>query len=86
MDKFYSYTEFLKAVGQQNLKNNGEQLLNDIYVDLFLSRLLRLHRIEQLQQLIDVALDEKDEQNFYAYTDELRKLEEQPDEESLAFM
>ncbi len=86
MDKFYSYTEFLRAVGQQGTKNQCEQLLSDIYLDLFLSRLQRLQRIEKLKELIDVALDERNEQDFYNYTSELRELEEQPNEESIAFM
>ncbi|WP_042471174.1 IDEAL domain-containing protein [Bacillus ndiopicus] len=86
MDKFYSYTEFLRTVGQQGIKNQCEQLLSDIYLDLFLSRLQRLQRIEKLKELIDVALDERNEQDFYLYTNELCELEEQPNEESIAFM
>lgn len=70
MDKFYSYTDFLNSFGQ-NVEVQQEQLLNDIYLDLFLNRLNRLHRIEQLYELIDLSLDERNPQQFYTYTEEL---------------
>ena len=72
MDKFYSYTDFLNSFGK-NVEEvqQQEQLLNDIYVDLFLNRLNRLHRIEQLYELIDASLDERNRDKFYTYTEEL---------------
>ena len=57
MDKYYSYTDFIKAVGSYQHVNESEKLLNDIYLDLFLNRMQRLQRIEQLKDLIDNALD-----------------------------
>lgn len=74
MDKYYSYTDFLKAVGQQSTENQAEKLLNEIYLDLFLSRLQRTHRVEQLKILIDTSLDQKNEQQFLTYTSELNEL------------
>ncbi|MEK4629831.1 MAG: IDEAL domain-containing protein [Solibacillus sp.] len=74
MDKYYSYTDFLKAVGQQSADNQAEKLLNEIYLDLFLNRLQRMYRIEQLKILIDTSLDQKDEHQFIAYTSELKEL------------
>lgn len=74
MDKYYSYTDFLRAVGQADSVNEDEKLLNDIYLDLFLNRLLRLQRIEVLKELIDQSLDTLDETNFYDYTSELNEL------------
>ncbi|ATP39095.1 IDEAL domain protein [Solibacillus sp. R5-41] len=74
MDKYYSYTDFLKAVGQQPDSNQAEKLLNEIYLDLFLNRLQRMHRIEQLKALIDKSLDQKNEQKFINYTMELKEL------------
>jgi uncharacterized protein YpiB (UPF0302 family) len=71
MDKFYSYADFLNSLGQNIEEVQQEQLLNEIYLDLFLKRLNRLHRIEQLYELIDVSLDERNEQQFYSYTEEL---------------
>ena len=72
MDKFYSYTDFLNSFGK-NIEEvqQQEQLLNDIYLDLFLNRLSRLHRIEQLYELIDASLDERNRDKFYTYTEEL---------------
>ena len=77
MDKYYSYTDFLRALGQQTHVNEGEKLLNDIYLDLFLNRLLRLQRIEQLHKLIDQSLTEKNRNDFYAYTSELKSLSQE---------
>lgn len=76
MDKYYSYTDFLRAVGHFPKGNDSEKLLNDIYLDLFLNRLLRLQRMSQLEQLIDQSLDEKNERDFMLYTEELMHLRE----------
>ncbi|BDH60854.1 hypothetical protein CD30_10710 [Ureibacillus massiliensis 4400831 = CIP 108448 = CCUG 49529] len=76
MDKYYSYTDFLKAVGHYQHANESEKLLNDIYLDLFLNRIQRLQRIEELKDLIDTALDERNKEAFYAYATELSELQE----------
>ena len=78
MDKYYSYTDFLKAVGQQPTENQSEKLLSEIYLDLFISHLQRMHRIEQLKMLIDQSLDQKNERNFSLYASELKELLEIP--------
>ncbi|MER1955725.1 MAG: IDEAL domain-containing protein [Solibacillus sp.] len=78
MDKYYSYTDFLKAVGQQPTGKQSEKLLNEIYLDLFISRLQRMHRIEQLTLLIDNSLDQKNERDFKTYASELKELLEAP--------
>jgi len=72
MDKYYSYADFLNSFGK-NVEDvqQQEQLLNDIYLDLFLNRLNRLHRIEKLYELIDASLDERNREQFYTYTEEL---------------
>jgi len=80
LDKYYSYTDFLKAVGQSKKVDEAEKLLNEIYLDLFLNRIQRMHRQEQLMVLIDRALDEKDENAFYQYTSELTSLQQTEDE------
>ncbi|AJK89306.1 IDEAL domain-containing protein [Lysinibacillus fusiformis] len=80
MDKYYSYTDFLKAVGQSKKVDEAEKLLNEIYLDLFLNRIQRMHRQEQLIVLIDRALDEKDENAFYQYATELNSLQQSEDE------
>ena len=76
MDKYYSYTDFLRAVGQGPQQSECEKLLNDIYLDLFLNRLLRLQRIDQLNELIDRALDEGNEKQFLLYSHQLVELQE----------
>lgn len=80
LDKYYSYTDFLKAVGQSKKIDEAEKLLNEIYLDLFLNRIQRMHRQEQLIVLIDRALDEKDENAFYQYATELNSLQQSEDE------
>ncbi len=80
LDKYYSYTDFLKAVGQSKKVDEAEKLLNEIYLDLFLNRIQRMHRQEQLMVLIDRALDEKDENAFYQYASELTSLHQTEDE------
>ncbi len=80
LDKYYSYTDFLKAVGQSKKVDEAEKLLNEIYLDLFLNRIQRMHRQEQLMVLIDRALDEKDENAFYQYASELISLQQTEDE------
>lgn len=74
MDKYYSYTDFLRAVGHYQQETESEKLLTDIYVDLFLNRLQRIQRIERLEELIDIALDQRNEEAFLAYTKELNEL------------
>ncbi len=76
LDKYYSYTDFLKAVGQSKKVDEAEKLLNEIYLDLFLNRIQRMHRQEQLMVLIDRALYEKDEHAFYQYAAELNSLQQ----------
>lgn len=75
MDKYYSYTDFLRAVGQYPKQTEGEQLLNDIYLDLFLAGIQREQRVAQLTILIDEALDKRDERAFYTHCQELQLLQ-----------
>ena len=74
MDKFYSYADFLKGIGQYTEGTQHEQFLNEIYLDLFLNRLGRLQRIEQLEKLIDRSLDKRNKVDFMKYTEELKLL------------
>jgi len=61
-------------VGQSKKVDEAEKLLNEIYLDLFLNHIQRMHREEQLMVLIDRALDEKDEKAFHLYAHELTVL------------
>lgn len=75
MEKNYSYTEFLKAVGKNSSSLQAEKLLNEIYMDLFLNHIHREQTKARLMELIDNALDCRDEEAFQAYTKRLLKLE-----------
>lgn len=75
MDKYYSYTDFLRAVGQSKRVNSAEKLLSEIYLDLFLNRLQRIQREQQLVELIDATLDQRDKEAFYLFTEELKELQ-----------
>ncbi|EPD50636.1 IDEAL domain-containing protein [Paenisporosarcina sp. FSL H8-0542] len=77
MDKYYSYADFLKAMGRNQTVSEAEKLLNDIYMDLFLNHVHREQRKERLLTLIDGALDLKDKESFVAYTSELRLLQQE---------
>lgn len=61
-------------MGQSKKVDEAEKLLNEIYLDLFLNHIQRMHREEQLMVLIDRALDEKDEKAFHLYAHELTVL------------
>lgn len=75
MEQYYSYAEFLKAVGKGRA-SQGEQLLNDIYMDLFLKHVHREQMRERLHRMIDEALDRKDEAGFLDYTAQLKTLDD----------
>lgn len=69
---------------QQNSPNNeqslsqgmqGQELLRDIYMDLFLKHVLAEQQITLLRNAIDVALDERDEEAFKRHTTELIELQ-----------
>lgn len=83
MDKNNSYADFSRAAGPYPQINDSEKLLNEIYLDLFLNRLQRLHRIKQLKDFIDKALDDRDEQAFYEYAKELNELQESELQETI---
>lgn len=70
---------------QQNSPNNeqpfsqrlqGQDLLNDLYMDMFLQHLLADQQIRLLREAIDVALDARDEEAFKRFTKELIQLQD----------
>lgn len=70
---------------QQNSPNNeqpfsqrlqGQDLLNDLYMDMFLQHLLADQQIRLLREAIDVALDERDKEAFKRLTKELIQLQD----------
>ena len=76
LEKNYSYAEFLKAVGKNSTSLQAEKLLNEIYMDLFLNHIHREQTKSRLIEIIDLALDRRDEEAFLSYTERLLKLEE----------
>ncbi|MFS0577218.1 IDEAL domain-containing protein [Sporosarcina sp. 179-K 3D1 HS] len=76
MENNYSYAEFLKAVGKNSSSLQAEKLLNEIYMDLFLKHIHREQTKKRLVQLIDDALDRRDEEAFRLYTESLAKLKD----------
>lgn len=76
LEKNYSYAEFLKAVGKNSTSLQAEKLLNEIYMDLFLNHIHREQTKNRLIEIIDLALDRRDEEAFLSYTERLLKLEE----------
>ena len=76
LEKNYSYAEFLKAVGKNSISLQAEKLLNEIYMDLFLNHIHREQTKNRLIEIIDLALDRRDEEAFLSYTERLLKLEE----------
>lgn len=70
---------------QQNSPNNeqplsqglqGQDLLNDLYMDMFLQHLLADQQIRLLREAIDDALDARDEEAFKRFTKELIQLQD----------
>ncbi|MFJ7971784.1 IDEAL domain-containing protein [Psychrobacillus sp. NPDC096389] len=74
MDKQYSYADFLRAMGQPGKESSAEKLLNEIYLDMFLNIIHREQSSKRLIELIDEALDQKDEKAFTQYTNALQQL------------
>ena len=74
MDKQYSYADFLRAMGQPGKESSAEKLLNEIYLDMFLNIIHREQSSNRLLELIDEALDQKDEKAFTQYTNALQQL------------
>lgn len=69
---------------QQNSPNNehlmnqglqGQELLNDIYMDMFLNHILAEQQISLLRHAIDLALDERDAEAFMRHTEALITLQ-----------
>jgi uncharacterized protein YpiB (UPF0302 family) len=46
----------------------------DKYIEVVWETAVRKYRIAQLRTLIDLALDKRDEESFYRYSTELKRL------------
>ena len=75
MDKYYSYTDFLKAMSDTGTESSSVTLLQEIYLDMFLDHIHRDQLMERLYHLIDVALDAGDQEKFMTYTNQLNELQ-----------
>ncbi|WP_342528462.1 IDEAL domain-containing protein [Chryseomicrobium sp. FSL W7-1435] len=74
MDKYYSYTDFLKAMSDTGTENTSAMLLQEIYLDMFLDHIHREQVVERLELLIDQALDTGNQEKFMLYTGQLHEL------------
>lgn len=74
MDKYYSYTDFLKAMSDTGTESSSMTLLQEIYLDMFLDHIHREQLTERLNHLIDAALDARDQEKFMVYTSQLNEL------------
>lgn len=74
MDKYYSYTDFLKAMSDTGTESSSVTLLQEIYLDMFLDHIHREQLEERLWKRIDEALDLGDKENFMLYTTQLNEL------------
>ena len=74
MDKYYSYTDFLKAMSDTGTENTSAALLQEIYLDMFLDHIHREQLIERLEKRIDAALDLGGQAKFMLYAGQLKEL------------
>jgi len=74
MENYYYYADFMKTMTQTKKISEAEKLLNEIYLDLFLKHVHRSQQEELLMKLIDEALDSKDRNAFYKYSQLLQAL------------
>lgn len=79
LENKHSYTDFMREVSRNSSSIQAERLLNDIYMDLFLTRIHRDQIIGRLLCAIDQALDSRDEKAFLTYTTQLNKLQNRND-------
>ncbi|TFD97639.1 IDEAL domain-containing protein [Jeotgalibacillus sp. R-1-5s-1] len=75
MENNKSFAEFMNESTVPQ-KQSSEMTMMEIYVDMVLNEILVRHRKEKLLKLINEALDNKDQDAFMKYSDELNKLED----------
>lgn len=71
MENNYSHVDFMKIVRKNSSTVHAEKLLNDIYMDMFLKSIHREQTRDRIVELIDEALDKRDEKSFKQYTEQL---------------
>lgn len=75
MENKYFYKQ-LPTTAQRQFQEETNQLLSDIYTDLFLKSVHHEQTIARIEGLIDRALDERDVEAFQHYTQLLGTIEE----------
>ncbi|MBC1792818.1 IDEAL domain-containing protein [Listeria booriae] len=53
----------------------GEKELMNTFIECYMTMLLDEHRIQQLKDEIDVALDNQDKEQFYLLTEKLKDMQ-----------
>ncbi|MCP3742548.1 IDEAL domain-containing protein [Rossellomorea sp. BNER] len=76
MDKKKSYTEMMKACAMTR-KSATDLSMMDVYIDMILSEILLNSKKEKLEQKINDALDERNEEDFLVLSHQLKDLHQQ---------
>ncbi|EUJ47881.1 IDEAL domain-containing protein [Paenilisteria rocourtiae] len=55
----------------------GEKELLNTFIECYMTMLLDEHRLQQLKDEIDIALDNNDKENFYLLTERLNNMQQE---------
>lgn len=67
--------DFSSALVNQVGVLKGEKELMNTFIECYMTMLLDEHRIQQLKDEIDVALDNQDKEQFYLLTEKLNDMQ-----------
>lgn len=73
MNHEHSYTEMMKSTGLQK-QTGKETFMLELYIDMMLQEALLKNEKEKLLKRIDHALDQKNEELFNQYSNELKEI------------
>ena len=76
MENKYFYKQ-LPTTAQRQFQEETNQLLSNIYTDLFLQSVHQEQTIARIERLIDQALDDRDVEAFQQYSELLGTLEKE---------
>lgn len=76
LNMLYAFKRLLSAIHDDEQEQYAEQLLDKVYMQLFMNHLLRKQQKDRVLLLIDDALDRKDQPAFLTYTTMLKEIEQ----------